>query len=368
MIRALNSANQPFVGAQGPNWDNLTIPITLQSQDTSVSIRSHVSGGNSNCLSWSAILTSTNVQDSDGDALLDLWESRGLHRNTQTNPATFGTCSDYPSEPCVSLPAMGAKNGVKDIFLQVDWMSGKGYVTGGPDSRPAHSHVPKLEALRGMVANAFAANGVAVHFDVGNNYQGLNLPFVVPLGLAQGGANLDEDGLSCKGPNCAYPNYPALSFKLGFNSVRDGNKYLGLQPRFAQNRKDVFRYVLFGHALAGPFGPDGKPLPDPFNPGSTLPRSFSGIADRPGGDIMITLGLWRSDIAENDQVGSVLKQAGTLMHELGHNLNLSHGGLVTTPTCAPNYPSVMSYLYQTRGLTDVNGVPQINFSSGRLAR
>ncbi len=217
-----------------------------------------------------------------------------------------------------------------------------------------------------MVASAFSAKGVALHFDVGNNYQNLNLPFIVPTGVAQGGANLDEDSLACVGAKCAYQNYPALSFKLGFNSVRDGNKYLNLQPRFAQNRKDVYRYLLFAHALAGPFDANGKPLPDPNNPGSTLPRSYSGIADRPGGDIMITLGLWRSDIAENDQVGSTLVQAGTLMHELGHNLNLSHGGLASTPNCAPNYPSVMSYLYQTRGLTDANGIPQINYSDGRL--
>ena len=354
------SANQPFLGAEGPNWDNLTFGFKLQAQDTAASVLAHVAGGNSNCLSWSAIVASTNVQDSDGDGLLDIWESKGLHRNTQASPATFGTCSDYPLEACVNLPAMGAQNGVKDIFFQVDWLSGKGV-----QDRPAHLHIPKLDALS-MVASVFATKGVALHFDVGNNYQNLNLPFIVPAGTAQGGANLDEDSLSCIGANCAYPNYPALSFKLGFNSVRDGNKYLNLQPRFAQNRKDVYRYLLFAHSLAGPFGTNGKPLPDPNNPNSTLPRSFSGIADRPGGDIMITLGLWRSDIAENDQVGSTLVQAGTLMHELGHNLNLSHGGLASTPNCAPNYPSVMSYLYQTRGLTDANGVPQLNYSDGRL--
>ena len=61
-------------------------------------------------------------------------------------------------------------------------------------------------------------------------------------------------------------------------------------------------------------------------------------------------------------------QAGTLMHELGHNLDLSHAGWSTTPNCMPNYPSVMSYLYQTRGLTDANGVEQIDYSNGLLAR
>ena len=48
-------------------------------------------------------------------------------------------------------------------------------------------------------------------------------------------------------------------------------------------------------------------------------------------------------------------QAGTLMHELGHNLGLAHAGAYLNPYCMPNYPSVMNYLYQTRGLTDAAG-------------
>jgi hypothetical protein len=135
---------------------------------------------------------------------------------------------------------------------------------------------------------------------------------------------------------------------------------VGIPAHFAQNRRDAFHYVLFAHALAGPFDATGKPT-------TQDPKSVSGIADRPGGDIMVTLGLWRSDIPANDQVGSALVQAGTFMHELGHNLDLSHGGWFSQPNCVPNYPSVMSYLYQTRGLTDADGVGQIDFSRGVLA-
>jgi hypothetical protein len=38
-------------------------------------------------------------------------------------------------------------------------------------------------------------------------------------------------------------------------------------------------------------------------------------------------------------------QAGTLMHELGHNLNLDHGGKDDI-NCKPNYLSVMNYAFQ----------------------
>ena len=89
---------------------------------------------------------------------------------------------------------------------------------------------------------------------------------------------------------------------------------------------------------------------------------------------MVTLGLWRYDdpvgcnpaVNCNDQTGSALVQAGTIMHELGHNLDLSHAGLYRAPNCLPNYPSVMNYLYQTRGLTDTAGNEHIDYSYGSL--
>ncbi len=52
------------------------------------------------------------------------------------------------------------------------------------------------------------------------------------------------------------------------------------------------------------------------------------------------------------------------MHELGHNLDLAHGGWNSTPNCMPDYPSVMNYLYQTRGLTDAGGNEHIDYSYG----
>jgi PKD repeat protein len=51
-----------------------------------------------------------------------------------------------------------------------------------------------------------------------------------------------------------------------------------------------------------------------------------------------------------------MQQAGTLMHELGHNLNLLHGGDEDVNR-KPNYISVMNYSFQTRGIppTDPDG-------------
>src|SRR5262249_17468972 len=130
------------------------------------------STGNQTCFSWGGIVTSTLVNDSDNDGILNIWESDGIHLNRHHGDglnATFGGCTLAQTlrEPSVNLPAMGALNGVKDIFLQIDAMHGTGDGTGGIDGRGTHDHMPPLETLT-RVATAFAQQGIALHFDAGN--------------------------------------------------------------------------------------------------------------------------------------------------------------------------------------------------------
>jgi hypothetical protein len=382
-------ASTIFSGAQGARWDNPTFNISLAKG--AASLNTIVDPENNQvCLSWSAMVMSTDVIDSDGDGLLDSWEIFGLHLNVGTRtypnpiPATFGGCLDYPKDPCENFPAMGAFYLKKDIFVQIDWMSGSnnGY---------AHVHSPKFAGLK-MIGDAFWAQGITAHFDVGNRYQGL--PYIIPyktlLGtvLAKGGNVIQESTLECpnlKVPlaaNCAFPQltYSAMSWKKGFDAVKNGFNVLGIPQYFPHDRKDSFHYILFGHALAVSKAPNPQ-----------VPLSVSGVADTPGGDLLVTLGLWPADdpkVAPNNgpcvpddptgkvldanlcinQTGTSIQQAGTVMHELGHNMGLYHGGSVKIPNCKPDYPSVMNYLYQTRGLTDLNGNEQIDFSYGLLGQ
>ena len=74
----------------------------------------------------------------------------------------------------------------------------------------------------------------------------------------------------------------------------------------------------------------------------------SGRAESPGNDFLVTLGSFTNEI------GTRFHQAGTFVHELGHNLNLGHGGSEGI-NCKSNYLSVMNYLFQVTGLTSVNG-------------
>ncbi len=131
-------------------------------------------------------------------------------------------------------------------------------------------------------------------------------------------------------------------------------------------------------------GPSGQPTGfnseggcTTHNPLFHVPRSSAGVADVPGGDFIISLGFW------DGFVGTDFVQASTTMHELGHNLERWHGGdppqfssvapgvssapedrvILFEPNCKPNYLSVMSYLFQVRGLLDDAGDPHLSYSS-----
>src|SRR6202022_2321837 len=154
-------------------------------------------------------------------------------------------------------------------------------------------------------------------------------PYIIPAAYAQGGEVIEESTLLCtnplntKGCDVYSEPYSVQAWKKGLRAVKEGFNLLGIPSHFKFNRKDAFHYVLFSHALAT-FDPNtGLPLTAGLN--GKDPKSVSGVADRPGGDVMITLGLWRTDDPAGcnpvvdcaDQTGSSIVQAGTFMHELG---------------------------------------------------
>lgn len=400
-------ATNPFKGSAGSTiatangFDVVTFP-NLPLEAGAMKAKLIVDGGGSgsfDCLTWGALVLSTEVQDKDADGLLDVWEQQSEFTGKPKRLAeVYGTAWPLPDpagKPLPNLQAMGASSTVQDVFVEIDYMVGAG-----------HSHLPAKSALD-SVALAFrnaaprpavvaaglcAANAapgacpINIHFDVGGNYQ----PAVTEASCAsagtwtpscaiirtsagtKGGDPIPE--VLCTDPaKCAFPGYAGVvGWKNGLRAYRDqpvnattrvacaAENQPGCEPRFAYQRKDIFRYVLFAHAL-GLAAP-----PDPLAPDAPpRPRKTSGIADSGGGDALVTLGLW------DDQTGTPFVQGATLMHELGHTFGLRHGGVTPTGTldanCKPNYQSVMNYLFQVRGLFDANGVPTLDFSRQALA-
>ena len=249
----------------------------------------------------------------------------------------------------------------------------------------------------------------------------------------RGGEQILETAcVAAGGVNCEFPAYPGtVGWKFGFQQYRDArvtgsggevdqtaqktacqndpdHTDANCRRRFDRIRRDLFHYTLYAHARARPkstfpcLDADNKPTEysqngsgaytgtcavNP-NPNFTVPKSISGTADLPGANVLITLGLW-GDAATPFVIAS------TTLHELGHNLNLWHGGVpavighkvATTPTtyvgptyvepnCKPNFLSSMSYLFQVHGLytdEDADGdgfadnIPHLDYSGQAVA-
>ena len=251
--------------------------------------------------------------DSDGDGLWDDWEQ-------------FGIDTDGDGVVDLDLPALGANPQRKDIFLEIDWMDCA--VAGGDCAAgDTHSHRPDPAAVAAVVtsfANANVANpdgstGITLHVDVSNAVRHQNF-LIIPNACFTGTAGTGFDAVKADPANFG-PNNP---------------------------RRFAYHYGLFTHRQA------------------TNDLGSSGCAELPGNDFQVSLGAWPG------QNGTIMQQAGTLMHEFGHNLNLQHGG-GDSVNFKPNYLSVMNYQFQVSGIgpTDPDGAgpltAQIDYSRSALA-
>jgi hypothetical protein len=251
--------------------------------------------------------------DRDADGLPDVWEETGV-----TVAGQF-----------IDLPAMGADPDRADVFLHVDWMADA-----------THDQRPDPEAIR-RVVEAFArapftaptgAMGIALHVDAGPDSV-MRAPDT-PWGALSRARRLpwrDNLGRFVDG------TYDWSEF-LAIKSAPDGF--------LASGRAPVFRYAIFAHF---------HDRDDPKGSGA------SGISRGIGGtDLLVTLGNFTRG------VGTAREQAGTLMHELGHNLGLRHGGDDDT-NFKPGYASVMNYAFQMSGITRGGERGVLDYSRGTPA-
>jgi hypothetical protein len=258
--------------------------------------------------------------DSDGDRLDDCYESDdGVFASPTaagTDPLDADTDDDgiedgdevIGTSGHLDLPAMGTNPLRRDMLLEYDWFDDN--LECGP-----HSHAPTPAALA-MVTAMFAGAPVAnpdgstgIHF-IHDYGQG---------GAFTGGSRIpDSDGVLDGGVN----DLEFLNHKL---------------LHFAVNRHGYFHYTV---------------LPHRYN----LTSLSSGQAELPGDDLIVSLACFGFD----DYV------AHTIAHELGHNLDLRHGG-IDHCNYKPNYNSVMNYRYQFPGVDDDCTPPGdgiLDYSSG----
>jgi len=238
--------------------------------------------------------TPTNLDlDSDGDGLLDSWETNGI---------------DWDGDGCVDLdlPALGASPLHKDIFVEIDAMDCT--VAGGDCvAGDTHGHMPTAATLAPVVT-AFAAAPVSNP----DGTTGINL-------VLQFGETIPHQN-ACDFANGCFDAKKNLFF--GTPGERSGAACGSPASSVLAAKSAAFHYNIFAHNQSGGSG-------------------SSGIAEGSSNDLIVTLFNFRAGLPN----GNPGDQAGTFMHELGHNLGLGHGG-ADAINRKPNYLSVMNYDYQ----------------------
>ncbi|MGJ6964170.1 hypothetical protein ACSDR0_19875 [Streptosporangium sp. G11] len=314
---------------------------------------------------------STSDADADGDGLRNDWEIHGYD----------GDDPDHRVD--VNFPEMGADPRHKDIFLELDWQEGqapthagisavrRAFAAAPADAGGLADELPNRRGVPGVAAppNPDGRPGITLHVDAGDRVDPTASEGVPDYTCADGGDNGGDGFADGADPDCvsldAHVEDPPTPATCGNGADDDGDGRAdandedclvgdplhpddrrggqvfpsvgacGLDDDFAAvrntafhlTRRQVFHYGIQSAAPAG---------------------CASGGKGQHGGNEMI--------IHDGEPA--------TIMHELGHNLNLDHGGNVPV-NCKPNYVSVMNYDHGA-GISRVTGRSIIDFSPPRL--
>ncbi len=258
-----------------------------------------------------------NLESNDDNTAAN-WALRGFHTPAAYNDVTSDIDGDFdgipdaneaPGKTFCGLPYYdwGARAGTKDIFVHIDYMK--------PSDCPDPLAVtPRIEALQKIQA-AFARKSINIHFDVGTLF----------------GTSVAQYCMDGREHTVTYNAYLNLSPFTGAE-----NAYAYKAANFPIAKMPVFHYCLMGYLC-----PPGE--------------EFSGLGEMNGNDFVITLGQEdkKFSVAPAEELNYLNNsQASTIMHELGHNLGLNHGGNEEV-NFKPNYYSIMNYMYSHNGLPTI---------------
>lgn len=320
--------------------------------------------------------------DSDGDGLWDDWEQNGVD-----------TTGDGVVD--LDLPGFGADPMHKDIFLEIDFMDCA--VAGGDCvAGDTHSHIPKAAAVNAVVqafADAPVTNpdglmGIDIHIETGNATAHQNLFDIpgpcggspLPAGVGNfDTAKADPANFGPTNPRRFAYHYQIFNHRRGANTTSSGCSELPGNDTITSLGE--WNTMCVGRGNDGVLNTAAATNDDIRILGTTLaiftgPDLVCNTAAAPGDVQVVAVGASPAadidgDGLEDRRLGSVQQQAGTLMHELGHNLRLCHGGTFDSPSFTqcnlafkPNYLSIMNYSFQMRGIppTDPDGTgPLVGF-------
>lgn len=251
--------------------------------------------------------------DTDNDGLCNDWElgTAGLKITDTTSGVSYTLeCngSSYDDDP-LGMGVCPDPN-IPDIYYEIDSMKG---------------HRPDEFALKKVVSSFLATpykvgetvTGIHPHFQISDG----NLPHVTSLPMPGGGILAGYDALKV-----VWFGTDSTE-ERGYNNPTPENYWNkdGTDPK-RDLKSQAFHYIIMGHNTYNPSTPE-------------VINDITGMAELPGNDALLTLGSWDFKVGNEDH------QAGTLMHEIGHNIDLNHGGSDSV-NCKPNYLSVMSYSRQ----------------------
>lgn len=265
------------------------------------------------------ISTQPGALDSDGDGLLDIWETQGATVNGTWMP----------------LHRWGADPMKKDIFLQLNWMKSEwetkdcqaaARFSVDPTGFQRYDECSKLNTnvyrpsglILQQLVDKFAENGYNLHIDAGKGY---SKNFHAADGDYQGGPTLD------------YQQY----FFPSAEGAAAGAHLIRTSFDLLKGRDAIFRAGIIGDLMDAP-----------NEQGAINYATGRGLIGGPG-----------FYVSKNARMGAEDKVRNTIMHELGHNLGLNHNGVVYIDGVRQpandwtrygdwldNRPSVMNYAYQ----------------------
>ncbi len=231
--------------------------------------------------------------DRDDDGLNDAWEANRYVDNDCNGAYT----------PGIDTPLPQANPNEPDVYVKWDYMVASG-----------HSHQPS-DAAMAMVQTAFANHSTHLHYYPTSD--------AIPESLV---LTLSADGSlpqSCTGADVT--SVPTLK-----------------TSHFPAYLTPAYHYGVFAHYVTCDSALDCQTCPATAKSVAAPNYGLSGLAELPGNDFIVSMGAL---VDLGVTIIPDLVNAGTFMHELGHNINLHHGG-TDNLVQKPNYVSVLNYTYQ----------------------